>query len=249
MKCLFCFIVFAISLISCVFAQKQQTTKYSIIVEYEYYRVPDTSPFIIRYNAILTSTDSISVFEIQLSNSDSLTTIQNSSGNYTMLNSKTNSIYFKDLRRNLLLNKESILIKKLLVADSLTIFDWQIVGPAKNVLGYDCLEASTYFRGRKYRAFFTTSIPLQNGPWKFHGLPGLILAVESEDKSFRITAKALKLSKQKVHINYPFGSERFVTRGEFESLYRRKYEEVTRYRGENGETMSMQKGLIEKIVE
>lgn len=54
---------------------------------------------------------------------------------------------------------------------------WSILDEKKDILGYTCRKAECTFRGRKYIAWFTTEIPVSNGPWKFWGLPGLILEV------------------------------------------------------------------------
>lgn len=52
---------------------------------------------------------------------------------------------------------------------------WQIGDSTKTILGYECIAAETDFHGRHWKAWFTPEIPIQDGPWKFCGLPGLIL--------------------------------------------------------------------------
>lgn len=47
------------------------------------------------------------------------------------------------------------------------------------ILGHECQMAETFFRGRHWIAWFASDIPLCLGPWKFSGLPGLILRTES----------------------------------------------------------------------
>lgn len=54
-------------------------------------------------------------------------------------------------------------------------FEWTITDSTKTICGYTCQLATTYFRGRNYKAWFTTEISISDGPWKLGGLPGLIL--------------------------------------------------------------------------
>lgn len=54
---------------------------------------------------------------------------------------------------------------------------WEIGDSTKNILGYECAVATTDYHGRKWTAWFAPEIPVADGPWKFRGLPGLILEV------------------------------------------------------------------------
>lgn len=50
------------------------------------------------------------------------------------------------------------------------------------IAGYACQKAETTYRGRTWSVWYTTDIPISDGPWKLHGLPGLILkAVDAKD--------------------------------------------------------------------
>ncbi len=54
--------------------------------------------------------------------------------------------------------------------------DWKVFpDKTKLVEGFPCQKAIGEFRGRTYEAWFTNDIPYPYGPWKLHGLPGLIL--------------------------------------------------------------------------
>ncbi|MDR1610735.1 MAG: GLPGLI family protein [Candidatus Symbiothrix sp.] len=60
---------------------------------------------------------------------------------------------------------------------------WQITSDTMTCLNYLCQKATCDFRGRHYEAWFAPDLPVNDGPWKFAGLPGLILyAVDSENQ-------------------------------------------------------------------
>jgi len=61
---------------------------------------------------------------------------------------------------------------------------WEMKNDTSTVLSYLCQKAITTFRGRTYEAWYTTEIPINNGPWKFGGLPGLILKVSDRKQYF-----------------------------------------------------------------
>ena len=72
--------------------------------------------------------------------------------------------------------------------ESLSEISWEIVGDStKTILGYDCIMAESDYHGRKWKAWFTMDIPVQDGPWKLHGLPGIILEADGGD-DFSIVA-------------------------------------------------------------
>jgi GLPGLI family protein len=74
------------------------------------------------------------------------------------------------------------------IEDSLSLMSWQLDKTQKVILGYSCKKATCTFRGRNYEAFYAEKIPISNGPFKFGGLPGLILEISSTDKFIRYEA-------------------------------------------------------------
>jgi hypothetical protein len=52
---------------------------------------------------------------------------------------------------------------------------WNITAETMTVLNYLCYKATCYYHGRVWEAWFTMDIPINAGPWKLRGLPGLIL--------------------------------------------------------------------------
>lgn len=64
--------------------------------------------------------------------------------------------------------------------EPLSEMEWKIVEDSTtNILGYECVMAETDYHGRHWNVWFSPEIPLPFGPWKLHGLPGLILKAEA----------------------------------------------------------------------
>ena len=73
--------------------------------------------------------------------------------------------------------------------------DWTILPERKQLFGYSSQKAIVTFRGRTWEAWFTGQIPISDGPWKFHGLPGLILKISDTQNHFRFTIASLTREK------------------------------------------------------
>lgn len=69
-------------------------------------------------------------------------------------------------------------------------------------------KATCNFAGRTWTAWFTTEIPIQDGPYKFHGLPGLIVKIEDQTKSHSYELKGVN----KFNDNVAFKSFKDKTR-------------------------------------
>ena len=54
---------------------------------------------------------------------------------------------------------------------------WTLGTDEQTICGYQCQKATCHWRGRDYEAWFTSAIPMKSGPWKFGGLPGLIMKI------------------------------------------------------------------------
>lgn len=67
-----------------------------------------------------------------------------------------------------------------IVRDTTIDFKWKLYKTdSKLIAGYKCFKAGLRWRGRDYTAYYTPEIPTSFGPYKFKGLPGLILSIQS----------------------------------------------------------------------
>ena len=105
---------------------------------------------------------------------------------------------------------------------------WKIENEKKKIGEYEAQKATTEFGGRKWTAWFTESIPFPDGPYKFSGLPGLIVKIEDAEKNFSWVLTANKPLKEFEELSYSeklsaqFGARNDVTiinRDKFESSF------------------------------
>ena len=61
--------------------------------------------------------------------------------------------------------------------ESFNAFNWQITAETDTINNYVCQKAICDFGGRTWEAWFTLELPFCDGPYKFCGLPGLILNI------------------------------------------------------------------------
>lgn len=66
-------------------------------------------------------------------------------------------------------------------------FNWSILNEKKMIHGFSCQKAEVSYGGRVWKAWFTSDIPIQDGPYKFCNLPGLILEIYDENKEYQFT--------------------------------------------------------------
>jgi len=75
-------------------------------------------------------------------------------------------------------------------------FEWKILGDKAKIGEYNAQKATTTYGGRNWVAWFTTDVPFQDGPYKFKGLPGLIVKVEDDAKNYSWELKGNKKNCQ-----------------------------------------------------
>ncbi len=118
--------------------------------------------------------------------------------------SMSNTITYKDLQQGLIYTSggamksgEAILrnIKKEL--------KWTYSKETKEIAGFKCLKASyTKENGQQIIAWYTTEIPIADGPSIYAGLPGLIVQLESKTSILKI-ANVKELAKGTIKVEIP----------------------------------------------
>ncbi|MFL0162354.1 GLPGLI family protein [Aquirufa salirivi] len=90
-----------------------------------------------------------------------------------------------------------LLGKTYVVDDSLHAPNWKILNQIKEVAGYICMKAVTVDTVKKQTitAWFAQDIPVQAGPERYFGLPGLILELDINDGDVTIIASKIEFKK------------------------------------------------------
>ncbi|MBM7418053.1 MULTISPECIES: GLPGLI family protein [Chryseobacterium] len=112
--------------------------------------------------------------------------------------------------------------------------NWKILSETTKIGDYKVQKAETDFGGRKWTAWFTTDLPYQDGPYKFSGLPGLVVKAEDStgDYSFDLM-KNYKIS------DFP----EMVTFGNVMKVKRTDYvKQQEKYKTDPASFMSSQRG-------
>jgi GLPGLI family protein len=73
---------------------------------------------------------------------------------------------------------------------------WKISDEKQKIGTYNAQKAIADFGGRKWIAWFTTEIPFPDGPYKFYGLPGLIVKVGDEAGNYSWELKGNRKTDQ-----------------------------------------------------
>ena len=102
--------------------------------------------------------------------------------------------------------------------------DWKILPETVKIGEYEAQKAETTFAGRKWYAWFTQDIPFQDGPYKFKGLPGLIVKLEDANGDYSFDLQQSKKISEFPNFDNRGGNPIKVKRTDFEKqekLYRK----------------------------
>lgn len=105
-------------------------------------------------------------------------------------------------------------IKKYAYIEDLSNFNWKLSDQKRNIAGYDCQKAVASYAGRIWEAWYTKELPVSEGPYKFSGLPGLIIEMNDTKKYYNFTIVNVKTKK-----SYPIIAKKieipYITKREF----------------------------------
>lgn len=78
--------------------------------------------------------------------------------------------------------------------------DWKLINQDTIISGYPCKKATVNYSGRDWSAWYCPEVPITVGPYKFNGLPGLIMNIKDSEGVFNFMFSEIK--KEKVVPDY-----------------------------------------------
>ncbi|WP_018674779.1 GLPGLI family protein [Riemerella columbina] len=122
---------------------------------------------------------------------------------------------------------EDFILNKKFVYDEEVKLDWKVQPETDTMENYPVQKATTTFGGRNWTAWFTTELPFADGPYKFHGLPGLIVKLVDDQNHYQWTLKGNKTLTEQEATPYidkmmkDFGANQAIeiSKAKFEKAY------------------------------
>jgi GLPGLI family protein len=170
-------------------------------------------------------------------------------------------VLYKNIKEKRMANKTDLMGKIFLIKDNLVSYDWELTGETKNIGNYTCYKAvfekeeesieikmidgevkeEKGIKKRTIIAWYTTDIPISNGPKNYGGLPGLILEVNDGNETIMCSELVLNPSKI-IDIKEPTKGKQ-VSREKFSEISLEKTKEMmNRYRSRDGKGIEIKIG-------
>ena len=173
----------------------------------------------------------------------------------------SSDILYKNILEKRMANKTDLMGKIFLIKDNLVSYDWELTGETKNIGNYTCYKAvyekeeediqidmidgevkeEKVTKKRTIVAWYTTDVPVSNGPNNYGGLPGLILEVNDGDLTI-VCSEIILNPKEVKEIKEPIKGK-IVTRKKFAEISLEKTKEMrNRYRSRDGKGIEIKIG-------
>lgn len=125
-------------------------------------------------------------------------------------------ITYKNLKNNEILKEYNVRNSDFSAKDELPDYEWTITNEKAIINGYKCKKATTKKAFVPTTAWFTEEIPINDGPFEFWGLPGLIIKLELGGYT-DITLETITITPENSEIKEPQNKSTQVTLDNFNS--------------------------------
>ena len=124
-------------------------------------------------------------------------------------------VIFKIPAAKQLVFRDRIGLGKFAYAEPLGQLTWAVSPTTATIAGYTCQRATTTYAGRHWEAWFTREIPVPEGPYKFYGLPGLIVKLADIGANYTYELARLRQLPSPIPLKLPEESAKPISKAEF----------------------------------
>ncbi|MBK9629998.1 MAG: GLPGLI family protein [Saprospiraceae bacterium] len=143
------------------------------------------------------------------------------------------SIIYIDKKNDEYIQSQDLMGKEFLIVDKPIKYNWKLTGEQKTILNYTCQKAILIDTSKNVAAWFTSQIPIAYGPAGMMGLPGMILALESEDGDRMSIATSIEPLSKDFEFTKPSKGKK-VSKAEYEKIRDAKMKEMGAVDGKGG---------------
>jgi GLPGLI family protein len=149
---------------------------------------------------------------------------------------------YKNISKNNTIEKQEFFGRDFLIVDESTKHSWKLANEQKDILGHTCQKAVFDEEDTHLVAWFTSDIPVSNGPMSYGQLPGMILELDINEGQTHVVATEISLMKlEKNTINAPSKGKK-VNRAEYDQIVADKQKEMEEEYGNSGGRMIIRHG-------
>lgn len=120
----------------------------------------------------------------------------------TNLRTRFSYSIYKNYPKGKITYTDKVLPAFLKYEENFDLFKWQLSDQVDTINGYFAHCAYTNYGGRRWVAWYAPDIPLSDGPYKFRGLPGLILMLYDDQKHYTFTFDEIVRPKEVITLEY-----------------------------------------------
>ncbi|WP_081819246.1 GLPGLI family protein [Prevotella sp. HUN102] len=136
---------------------------------------------------------------------------------------------YKNLPEGKMTVTDGLTMQDYIYTDSLNNIDWTISDSTKTILNYTVQMATCNYRGHYWTAWFAPDVPVSDGPWKLHGLPGIIMEAYDTKAYHHFTLVGIRKVKDMPIVM----SKAYVGTKKFEKTNRKSFLKMQRQYLEN----------------
>jgi GLPGLI family protein len=143
-----------------------------------------------------------------------------------MMRDDVEDILYKNLKEKKTIHQKGLMGKTFVVSDDLNKNKWKITNEKIKYLDYECQKAVIEEDDKFVVAWFTSQIPAQIGPGKYHGLPGAILMISVDDGKREIKALSIDMNEVDPNLLKAPNDGKKVTEAEYQRIQDEKMKEM-----------------------